>query len=98
MDNIVVIEGEVSLDHVICGDIDLSSSICGEIDKVIYVDSARNIYHGSYEVTPMVNSEVTLETEGLYMEDDLTVLRVPYLETANLSGGNTAWIGEEVNG
>ena len=88
MNNIVVIEGELSL----------TSCICGEIDKVIFVDTQRQVYPGPYEVTPLVNDQVLLATEGLYMEDDVTVLRVPYLETSNPAGGNTAYIGEHTNG
>ena len=98
MQQIVVIEGELALEHLICGEIDLQSVIEGEIDKVLYVDTQRQVYPGPYVVTPLVNNEVLLETEGLYMEDDVTVLKVPYLETSNPAGGNTAYIGEYVNG
>ena len=98
MQQIVVIEGELALEHHICGEIDLQSVIEGEIEKVFYVDTQRQVYPGPYVVTPLVNNEVLLETEGLYMEDDVTVLKVPYLETSNPAGGNTAYIGEYVNG
>lgn len=84
--NIVVIEGEITLNHL----------IEGEIDKVIYVDSDRDVYTGDYIVTPLVNDPVILLTNGKYMEDDVTVLKVPYLETSNPAGGNTAYIGENV--
>lgn len=97
--NIVVIEGELSLTSSICGEIDLSSVICGEIDKVVFVDTVtRPHYEGPYIVTPLVNDPVLLETNGKMMDDDVTVLKVPYSETANPSGGNTAYIGENVNG
>ena len=96
MDHIVVIEGEVSLTSTICGDLDLISTIDGEIEKVFFVDYNRVVYDGDYIVTPLVNNPVILETNGKYMEDDVTVLKVPYLETANASGGNTAYIGENV--
>jgi len=96
MDHIVVIEGEISLSHSIAGEIELTTQIEGEIEKVFYVDASREVYEGDYVVTPLVHNEVVLETNGKYMEDDVTVLKVPYLETANISGGNTAWIGENI--
>lgn len=55
-------------------------------------------YDGETTITPQVHNQVVLETAGKLMIKDVTVLKVPYLETANLSGGNTAWIGENVNG
>lgn len=84
--NVVVIEG----------DLDLLSVIDGELEKVLHVDSSREVYTGDYIVTPLVNDQVILETTGKFMEDDVTVLRVPYLETSNPAGGNTAYIGEYV--
>ncbi len=59
---------------------------------------SRPHYTGDYIITPLVNDQVILETQGKLMDDDVTVLRVPYLETSNPSGGNTAYIGEYVNG
>ena len=95
----VVIEGELSLSHQICGEIELTSLICGEIDKVIFIDTVqREHYAGPYVVTPLVLNPIVLETKDKMMDDDVTVLKVPYLETANPSGGNTAYIGENANG
>ena len=96
MEKVIVIEGELSLSSFIEGEMAMTSVIEGEIDKVVYVDTSQHIYDGDYIVTPLVNNEVILETNGKLMEDDVTVLRVPYLETANPSGGNTAYIGEHV--
>lgn len=98
MEQIVVIEGELNLLSVLDGEMALNTLIDGEMDKVFYVDTQRQVYPGPYVVTPLVNNDVLLETEGLYMEDDVTVLKVPYLETSNPAGGNTAYIGEYVNG
>ena len=84
MGKIVVIEGELSL----------TSQICGEIDKVMMVDSSKDYYPGPYVVTPLVHNEVVLATRRLAMSDNVTVLKVPYQEAANPSGGNTATIGE----
>lgn len=53
-------------------------------------------YHGEYEVTPSASSAIVLPTYGKYMADDVTVRKVPYYETSNLSGGKTAYIAMEV--
>ena len=62
-------------------------------DRVIRDGSSLEPYTGEYTVTPMVKVEQTLETNGLRMTDDITVLKIPYYETTNLSGGYTAIIG-----
>lgn len=95
MDNIVVIDGELSLTSCIDGDMDLLSTLDGEIDKVIYIHTGV-VYDGDYVVTPLVNSQVILDTSGKLMRDDVTVLKVPFYETSNPAGGNTAYIGENV--
>lgn len=62
-------------------------------DRIIRDGSSLEPYTGDYTVTPMVEVEQTLETNGLRMTDDITVLKIPYFETTNLSGGYTAIIG-----
>jgi hypothetical protein len=51
-------------------------------------------YEGPYEVVPEVSPQ-TLPTEGKVMEDDLTVLGVPYYEVSN-QFGDTVYIASEV--
>ena len=53
-------------------------------------------YGGPYEVLPLAFSETVLETKDLVMDDDVTVLKIPYYETSNLSGGYTVYIAGEV--
>lgn len=50
-------------------------------------------YTGDYTVTPLAASDVVLPTANKLMTDDVTVLKIPYFETANESG-NTVYIGE----
>lgn len=52
-------------------------------------------YQGPYTVTPRAHNQTVLETDGLMMTDDVTVLEVPYFETSNTSGF-TAYIANEV--
>ena len=49
-------------------------------------------YDGEYTVTPLAHDQTVLGTSGLFMEDDVTVLKVPYAETSNTAGGKTAVI------
>lgn len=52
-------------------------------------------YEGDYVVTPKVDQQ-TLDTKGAIMRDDVTILAIPYFETSNNSGGNTAYIAKEI--
>lgn len=59
----------------------------------MYRSGDYEYYEGEYVVTPQAWEETVLETEGLVLTDDVTVLRIPYFETSNLGGGKTAIIG-----
>ena len=50
-------------------------------------------YDGEYIITPQPWDEIVLETENKILTDNVVVLEIPYFETANLSGGNTVYIG-----
>ncbi len=52
-------------------------------------------YQGDYVVVPKAHEETILETRDLVMADDVTVKKVPYFETSNLSG-KTVYIASEV--
>ena len=49
-------------------------------------------YEGEYVVTPNFNVQ-TLETNGLLMDDDVTVEAIQVSRTSNPSGGTTVYIG-----
>lgn len=53
-------------------------------------------YDGSYEVTPKVISQ-TMETAQKFLTDDMTVKAIPFFNVANTSGGNTVYIGKELD-
>lgn len=53
----------------------------------------RPHYDGEYIVTPKVAQQTTLATTNKVMDDDVTVLEIPYAEVSNLIGGKTAIIG-----
>lgn len=50
-------------------------------------------YEGPYEVTPEAANAVILDTNGKKMAKDVVVLKIPYYETTNESGGYTVIIG-----
>lgn len=53
-------------------------------------------YDGPYEVTPLVASDVVLETRKKLMRDDVTVRKIPQYEVSNDAGGYTLTIGEVI--
>ena len=51
-------------------------------------------YMGPYIMTPKTTQQ-TMLTNGLVMEDDVTIEAIPYEEEVNAGGGKTATIGQE---
>lgn len=76
------------------GEITIKNSYDGEMG--IFKKQAGTPYTGSYEITPKVIAQ-SLETAEKYMQKDLTVKAIPYYDVSNPSGGNTIYIGNEVN-
>lgn len=56
-----------------------------------YVVDTINPYIGEYEIVPKIDSQI-MRTKNKKMEDDVTVLAIPYYETSNLTG-KTVYIG-----
>ena len=52
-------------------------------------------YKGSYEVTPKVEEQV-LPTAEKVMRNDVKIKEIPIFTVSNNSGGNTVFIGSEV--
>ena len=77
----ISITGKLKTEDVVFGKIQLSGNL--------------SIYNGDYTVTPSVE-EQTLKTANKKMLEDVTVKKIPFYETSNLSGGNTVYIGSEV--
>lgn len=51
-------------------------------------------YEGEYTVAPSRDGKV-LETANKVMNDNVTVLAIPYSEVSNLVGGTTYYIAKE---
>lgn len=49
-------------------------------------------YGGEYEVTPRLYAQY-LDTDGKYMDNDVTIFEIPITRTTNPTGGQTVLIG-----
>lgn len=50
-------------------------------------------YNGEYQVTPSTKGDITLLTSQTFVNGDVKILKIPYAEVTNDSGGSTATIG-----
>lgn len=57
------------------------------------VHESADYYDGEYVVTPLAWEQTVLNTDGLLMRDDVTVLEIPYYRSSNPHGGDTIFIG-----
>ena len=58
-------------------------------------DGTLQKYEGTYSVTPSTADAQTLPTAEKYLENDITVQKIPYYEVDNSSGGTTVYIGSD---
>ena len=61
---------------------------------VIEVIKDVDYYTGSYSITPLVKTSTTLPTKEKYLQQNITVEKVPYFQTYNVGDGYTVYIGE----
>lgn len=54
-----------------------------------------DIYDGEYTVHSEAHEVQTLPTANKHLIKNITVEKIPYYETSNLSGGITIYIGDE---
>jgi len=71
----------------------LTNSIVVYIKANGFASESRSHYEGEYEVEPN-NTQQTLETNDLIMDDDVVVNPISYQETPNPQGGETIDIGD----
>jgi len=53
------------------------------------------IYSGEYTVVPKISAQ-TLFTANKFLNDNMTIRSIPYYEVLNNSGGDTVYIGTEI--
>ena len=84
-----------SLKAVISNSVALTGRInsINKLQGVISVLEPVDSYKGDYIITPKVESQ-SIKTKNKKMEDNVTVLAIPYYETSNPTG-KTVYIGGE---
>ena len=81
----------------------IEAEICGDgmtaeigVGGVIRIQpEGIELYDGDTVVKPKANEQTVLSTAQKLVEDDITVLEIPYFQTTNSTGGNTVYIGRE---
>lgn len=53
-------------------------------------------YKGEYIVTPDPYDPQVLKTAKKLMRDDVTIKKIPFFAVSNASGGDTVYIGSEI--
>lgn len=52
-------------------------------------------FQGPYVVTPQAE-EISLPTQDTLLKDNITIESIPFFEVSNTAGGNTIYIGGEI--
>ena len=95
--DVPVLEGELVADipSMECELVAVTESLALASDLILTTVTEDNlpVYDGTYEITPLAETEQFLETSGKKMVDDVVILSIPYAETSNSAGGMTVTIG-----
>ena len=62
----------------------------------VAIPSGYRYFNGDYEVVPKVENQ-SLETKDKLMAKDVLIKSIPYYEVSNPQGGNTVYIGSDLN-
>lgn len=62
----------------------------------VAIPSGYGYFKGDYEVVPKIESQ-SLETKDKLMSKDVLIKSIPYYEVSNPQGGNTVYIGSDLN-
>lgn len=72
-----------------------TSEVVGSVTVGGTIKIEPDHYEGNYQVTPSIEAQV-LDTNQKFMDDDVTVRKIPFYEVTNTTGGITIIIGKEV--
>lgn len=75
------------------GSLNKKYSLTGSFSLPVMQSSVEDIYYGPYEVTPKSKEQV-LYTKDKILNNNVSVKKIPYYETSNLTG-KTIYIGGE---
>lgn len=89
------LKGVVTAKQRLEGTIAGASKLTGKVNVGGTIKIEPVHYEGEYEVTPSTEQKV-LETKQKFMDDDVTVRKIPFYEVSNATGGTTITIGKDV--
>ena len=99
---LVQLHGELQSSSSLTGQLHSKESLIAELSSKASIEGtiqpidALPAYDGEYSVNPKFASQ-TLATKGKSMGEDVTVEPIYVASTINISGGNTVYIGGEIN-
>lgn len=88
------ITGNLSNFLQVSGSLAKQYEISGNISVPI-IQYTEEDYQGEYFVIPLAEQQTILQTEGKRLYNNVTIDKIPYYQTTNLSGGYTVYIGGE---
>lgn len=89
----ILLDVDVSVEEY---ELEYSEEAALEVDlatAIIVTNVEGEHYQGAYIVTPKKDEQTILVTKDKVMDDNVTVLEIPYQAVSNLVGGKTAIIG-----
>ena len=81
--------GEIVSTYEITSEITSALAIQGQVSTMPLLHN----YEGTYEISPVAELDIILETSNKILKNDIVVKEIPYFETSNESGGYTVIIG-----
>ena len=101
MDTLDIKSNLQKLDGEITGSIQSVLNLTGNLSNTLTLSGKLSpssiplypMYDGVYEVTPLPELDIILNTKKKLLNDDVVVNSIPYFEATNDSGGYTVTIG-----
>ena len=94
LSDVVQMTGDLSAQETISAGISAEETMSAVLTVPEIIASPE--YNGEYTVVPRALEDTEIPVAGYRMREDLTVTKVPYYETSNISG-ETVYIASEVN-
>lgn len=89
---------DFSLSGCLSSDCSISGELSGQNGMIGDISISNNIpeYIGDHIITPSSKSDIVLNTKDKKLNENITVIKIPYYQTSNTDGGETVYIAEEV--
>lgn len=87
-----ILSGALSRDQYLSGSITAGHSILtGTLTHPVVANIDQ--YDGAYIIDALADLDTVLSTKRKFLNDDITVNKIKYIETTNPAGGQTVYIG-----